>query len=547
MCDRTRDRLPAFVAGTLGEAEAAAVAGHLRRCPACRAEADAWRAIAGATVRQAVARAGELPAYRSVATRSAAAASGPAETPADRAPAAPLALARAGGSGEPREGADGIRPAVAGAPDPISTDRPGRSAPWALPPRRAAWLAMAAGVAGLAIVAGTVRWAARDAASGPQAAEPAPTAVRRIADQGDGAREAPWSDGPRATAVARTGTGARRTSSGGAPDRGAGAAARPRRSKDATDLGAGAAAVARPGDPSSSGLAAAAGRPDAAREVDPAGVPTAEPTAVEAPAGSPPPPDPPDRRPGPPPVATDPGPDPTSSSPTGIPPDPQPTTAPQPTAPPPAPTEPPSPPPSPTAGVPVIAGTVHGADGAPLAGARVVAERFDFGGSSVEASTAADGRYALAVEPGRWLLRIEAEEHALMWHAGQPTPLGAGVLEVVQGTVAGVDAFLEPAAAAGVRGRVLDADGQPAGGALVLAARPDPAGGARPPSAAAYADAAGDYVLPLGPGGWLIATTRDWRAGELSWWGGDGTLARADAVPVGEGPRADGIDLRLRP
>jgi hypothetical protein len=134
-----------------------------------------------------------------------------------------------------------------------------------------------------------------------------------------------------------------------------------------------------------------------------------------------------------------------------------------------------------------------------------------------------------------------------MWHAGQPTPLGAAAVDADRDGLEGIDAYLEPAPAARVRGRVLGADGPPVAGALVLASRPDPAGGARPPSAAAYADALGAYELPLAPGGWLIATTRDWRAGELSWWGGDGTLGLADAVPVGDAGPSDTIDLRLRP
>lgn len=47
-CERTRDLLPASLLDALEVDEAIAVMDHLRRCPACRAEADSLRPVVGA-------------------------------------------------------------------------------------------------------------------------------------------------------------------------------------------------------------------------------------------------------------------------------------------------------------------------------------------------------------------------------------------------------------------------------------------------------------------------------------------------------------------
>lgn len=241
--------------------------------------------------------------------------------------------------------------------------------------------------------------------------------------------------------------------------------------------------------------------------------------------------------------------------PTGAPPAPIEPTSPAPPAPPTPPTLPatpatiatPVPIATPTAVVPTIAGIVIGADGGPLAGARVVVEPFD-GGGAIVAVTAADGRYSVDVAPGRWLVHAGADGYALMWHGGAPAPLAAPAIDVTDDLPGPtVDFALEPVPGLFIRGRVVDAAGNGVPGALVVAARPgDRAVDVGAAAAAVYADSGGNYSLPITPGGWLVAATADWRRGAMAWWGGDGSILEADRVSVDVDIRADDIDVLVR-
>jgi hypothetical protein len=201
---------------------------------------------------------------------------------------------------------------------------------------------------------------------------------------------------------------------------------------------------------------------------------------------------------------------------------------------------------TPTAVVPTIAGLVIGADGGPLAGARVVVEPYD-GGAVRRAVTGPDGRYGVDVAPGRWLVRAEADGYVLTWHGGAPAPAAAQAIDVTDGgTHPPVDFALEPLPGPFIRGRVVDAAGNGVPGALVVAARPgDRAVDVGAAAAAVYADEAGAYALPITPGGWLVAATTDWRRGAMAWWGGDGSILQADRVPVDVEATAEDIDLHL--
>lgn len=505
MPDRFIDLIPSFVAGTLPAPDARAVADHLASCPACRAELATWQAIAAAAARRADGRTVVLPAYRAPLVEDAVRVAAP--VPGGSAAAAADSAVRP----EPGHAPSAARTVLFPSTAESATHAAWPSRPTGSWLRIAAALVVAAGLTGLAIVA---RHPARRVADRPVAlpthvARPA-TAVLRAVDE-DGAPIGRPTDArvvDAAAAAAAAGKSSRATHTGAdAPtlDPDGGARGQP--------------ALGDAGPPPGAAQATAAPEPrPTLDDRPPVTAPPAAPPSTPLPAtATPAPPEPPA-------PTNAAGPSVTVSPPTAT-------------------TE--LPPPTPTAAVPVIAGTVYDADAAPMAGARVVAEAAG-GGTEVVAETDALGRYTLAVAAGSWLVHVEAAGHALMWRSGKPTPLDADAIDAAAASA--VDFYLEPAANWSIRGTVVDASGSPVARALVLAAPPDRArGGARRPSAAAYTDASGNYFLPVPTGAWLVATTLDWRGSALSWWGGDGSLSTADAVPVGDDAPSDGIDLTLQP
>ena len=213
---------------------------------------------------------------------------------------------------------------------------------------------------------------------------------------------------------------------------------------------------------------------------------------------------------------------------------PGPTTEPPPTPVPPPPTDP----------APAIAGLVIGGDGHALAGARIEARPVG-GGSPSAAITGPDGGFRLRAGVGRWLVHASAAGHSLAWFGGAPSPWTAEPLEVgPDGATA--DFGLEPAPPTRIRGRVADATGAPVAAALVVAFLPPDGAGPGVPVASTFAGDDGRYELPVGEGGWLVAATANGASDGLAWWGGDGSVATADRVPVAEsGPNIEGIDVRL--
>lgn len=196
-----------------------------------------------------------------------------------------------------------------------------------------------------------------------------------------------------------------------------------------------------------------------------------------------------------------------------------------------------------------LRGNVYGPDGFPRAEISVLADRLDVPAPAVAGSTDLEGRYALALPPGRWLLRVDAPAYQPMWHAGQANPYGADPIELDLGDDRRVDFHLEPNPPWQVEGRVLDAFGAPASQALVLAAYPpdpDRPGEAPRRAWAVFTGPDGRFALALPPGAWYLAASPDWRSVEPSWWGGDGSLEQADRLGIGAQPTTS-LELRLRP
>jgi len=510
MCEPIREQLAAYAAGTLSAAAERAVVDHLARCSACRAEADGWLAVAAAVRRRAAAQRDALPPYRAPLPAPAHASASPAAL----APApAPQRGRLAGGIAMGGHGASGRF-------DGASLRR------WL--PRVAATMALAAGLGAIGLLASRApgRLAERSDRDGPAtapqagtlaAAERAATPVQRLSAR-DGTASQPGAGGI---------VGREETASTAAAGRDANAAAIGR---TAAPPGQDAAPAGHIAEDAVVPATAPATTPTAAPDVAPVAPDPGAPERPEQPER----PEPTDRaRPSSTPVI----PSETAQPPETVAPPDNPTATPEAQA--------PTAVAPPATSVPAIAGTVHDGNGAPLAGARVFAEVAS-GGAEVVAETDALGRYAVAVTGGSWLVHVEAAGHALMWRAGKPTPLDADAFDAAE--AGAVDFYLEPAAAWAIRGRVVDASGAPVARALVVAAPPDRSGGGgRRPSAAAFSDAAGQYVLPVPTGAWLVATTLDWRGGALTWWGGDGSLAMADTVPVGDDSPSDGIDLMLQP
>lgn len=482
MCADVRLLLPDWAADRLGPAARRAVEAHLTGCAACRAEADGWIALAGAAD-AFVALAGPPPAWRS-----------PLEAQRERGGAIPMDGAA------PRRRSRAVAAAVAA-------------------------LAMAASVA-LAVVAGGPspwrRGPARDAerAVRPVPALAPPTIVARAPTRVAWLVAAESAAG-RGRAVARP---------GGA----VGAVDPADRSVDARPKGPivpfAASSPARRADPPSPNVAATLGANAAPPTSGTSGVSSGAPggegraRATRSAPASPP-------TAAPPPAASDPAP----STPPLTPPA-------TPAAPPdPAPTDPPPP------AAAVVSGVVTGPDGFERAEVRIVALPVDRTEKPHGATTGADGAFTLVLPPGRWSIHAEAPTYLLAWPDGALTPLAAPPIDVAAGAAVRVAFRLSPASFGAIRGRVVDPTGAPAAGALVVAAAPDTErGGYTAFVAAAFADADGRYALAVDDGAWLVAAATDWRAPNLTWWGGDGDLVAVDWVAVSRERAADGIDIRLR-
>ncbi|MFN8422106.1 MAG: carboxypeptidase regulatory-like domain-containing protein [Anaerolineae bacterium] len=212
-----------------------------------------------------------------------------------------------------------------------------------------------------------------------------------------------------------------------------------------------------------------------------------------------------------------------------------------------APSSPPSPPTA-TAGPPVaiVAGTVTGPDGLPRAEVRIVARPMDDALATVEGGTNGEGAYTLTLPPGRWSVHAEAGAYLAAWPDGGVTPMDGPATDAVAGETTRVDFALRAAPGGAIRGRVIDREGWPVPGALVVAAEPDrERGGYTRFVAATFTADDGTYGLAVMSGGWLVAATADWRASDLVWWGG-GDLITVERLTGSRRAAAEGIDFRLR-
>ncbi|MFN8422103.1 MAG: carboxypeptidase regulatory-like domain-containing protein [Anaerolineae bacterium] len=471
-CSMDLDTLADWLAGLSASADAEAVAAHVVACPACRVEVETLRRLTDAVRTVGAERAGRLvvPSYRAPAPRRDAVRIGVGRS--WRRAIGPIALARlvptlrvaAGLAAAVALVAAGTAgwPAAGRLPSSVRIARP---APVGAPPHgpRAADIDRARPLPTVVVRRPTI--VARQAA--------AALAATALPDGSHGvARVAAVSRG----SIARADGSARASSSSNPPANAAEPLAPPgavvpddrrrtgRSSPRATDR-------PRPTDASGSGATAPAPATDA------------PPTPAETS--------------GPPPAPTI---DPTASAPTP-PPTGQPTAQPV---------------------VPTIAGLVLGGDGRPLAGALVVAEPFE-GGAPIAAATGADGRYAIVVAAGRWLVRAEAAGYALMWHGGLPSPLRAEPVAVGEGSAA-VEFALEPAPDAAIRGRVVDGEGRGVAGALVAAVRPGdgPTAAPRRRPCTAAATAATRCPCRPAPGWWRRRST-----GARARWRGGAATARS--------------------
>lgn len=492
--DHPADDLPLFAAGVLPPPEAGRVARHLDGCAACRAEVDAWRAIAGAVRAEGAAAGAPLPTL----------------APVLEAIGRPAANGTAAATDRAREG---TRPR----PDAATARRFGPLA----------WL----------VVLLAIGMAARAALTPPRVAD-GPWPDSGSDAKGPGAEVGRGAQGPATRAMTRRlATPVLRTSlpplvgpaSGtraqlGAVDGMPGAAGVHRD-------GAGAAIRTRPGRPAA--IADAAVRGAAAAGIPPADATPAVPTPNTGGAASAggadrgPRATSPTASPRPPAVATD---------------TPQPPTATAPTATATPPMAGPTPPtPSPTPGAGGVAGRVLGTDGQPRAEIPVRAWPAGSGGDpAAEAVTDAAGDYRLALAPGAWLIGVASPSHQRAWWDGGrgaavACPLAAAPVAVAAGQgIAGVDFTAARLPDQRIVGRVVGAGGRPMAGAMVVAAPP----GASDPAAwgpVAFTDADGRYALALAPGTVVVGAAEGWSRPPAVWWGGATAIAQAAPITVGPG------------
>lgn len=511
-CDLPADTLPRFVAGTLPPAEAAGVTCHLDVCAGCRAEADAWRAIAGAVRAEDLAAAAPLPSLGPVLA----------------------AIAReAAGDAAAGEAAVGD----AAAPARAAIHRANGSRGWAGP---VGWLALMLllGLAGLAGRVATGSWPGGGGdggdgwTSGRRLASPAgrggATAVPRVVTPGlvaraPGAREldpgvgmAPAPIGGRRGGVApavpvegaRAGDGSGRGAllgrgwTGTAIDVPEHLATR----ASASSAHASTATAVRAGSSTRTTAEAPVVEPPIRI---PRTTPPAAWTATEVPTGTPA----------------------AGGTPTG-----SPTGTPVRAAPPSATTLP-----TPDGGI--VAGRVLGPDGQPRAEIPVRAWRVGAAlGDAVESLPAADGSFQMALPPGAWLIGVLSPAHQPVWWRGggaaaAACPLAAAPIDLAAGqAVAGVDFTLARLPDQRVVGRVVDGAGRPLAGAMLVAAPP---GGADPAAwgPVAFADGDGRYALALEPGTYVVGAAQAWTGRPGLWW--DGAAGVEQARPITVEPGAD--------
>jgi len=242
-----------------------------------------------------------------------------------------------------------------------------------------------------------------------------------------------------------------------------------------------------------------------------------------------------------------------------------------------------------------IAGTVTNADGAPIEGAQVsfasganaispnprrpfgsaelpVSPPIAFGAVAPESLAAGDqdpaqprstnrgvvtgpdGSYRLAAAPGSYLVTASADGYLLQWYNGAAGADAATRVEVkANETAAGIDFSLQAKPVATVSGVVSNANGVAVEGALVQAAKRQPASGAVAPSTRAAAttrtDAEGKYTLKLDPGTYAIGASMpaltSARGGKMVWWDGKAEAKDADLIELADGAARGGIDFKL--
>jgi hypothetical protein len=198
----------------------------------------------------------------------------------------------------------------------------------------------------------------------------------------------------------------------------------------------------------------------------------------------------------------------------------------------------------------IITGRALGRDGAGRAEVEIRAYPADRSDVPLPmATTDVSGVYALSVPPGEWLLGAEASAYQSQWYAGRSEPFIADPITVPPGAViTGIDLTIVPNPPALVTGRVTSGDGSPVGHALVVGVHlDDPADPDAPGerTAVAFTRDDGRYDLYLDPGVYALTVHRDWRARAEVWWDGKATLPMCDLLGVEAGRDIEGIDFVL--
>jgi|GEM_PF-3726881 len=208
-----------------------------------------------------------------------------------------------------------------------------------------------------------------------------------------------------------------------------------------------------------------------------------------------------------------------------------------------------------------VRGIVRGADGLPLKGALVRAQRASntaagdrstlAGGST---RTGDDGTYALKIPVGSWLVAAEADGHIRQYWDHQVEARTAAVLTLALDEArSGIDFDLAHKPQVTIKGTIVRADGTAAGNANVMAVRrdgPTDRNGQLPTTGPRVnTNASGAYVLVVEPGTYAVgaapkaersSTPPVWR-----WWDGKGAIADADLLVLPDGAVREGVHITL--